>query len=153
MGYRQHTRQSGAALVEFALVATILVVLMAGMYEFGRAFWFYDALSKATRDGARAMSVAKVATISSIGVPAAKTVVANAAVAAGMSTFDASYVTITCLDTDYNAATCSDGMANLGGVKVEITGYRINIGQTIPLIGNPVQGIDLTPSTTMRHML
>jgi Flp pilus assembly protein TadG len=153
MGYRQQSKQSGAALVEFALVATILIVLMAGMYEFGRAFWFYDALSKATRDGARAMSVAKVATISSVGVPAAKTVVVNAAVAAGMTTFDSSYVTVTCLDTNYNAAACNDGMANLGGVKVEITGYRINIGQTIPLIGNPVQGIDLTPSTTMRHML
>lgn len=153
MGYRQHTKQAGAALVEFALVATILIVLMAGMYEFGRAFWFYDALSKATRDGARAMSVAKVATISSVGVPAAKTVVANAAVAAGMTTFDTSYVTVTCLDADYNATTCSDGMANLGGVKVEITGYRITIGQTIPLIGKPVQAIDLTPSTTMRYML
>lgn len=153
MAIRQTNRQSGAALIEFALVATILVVLLAGIYEFGRAFWFYDALSKATRDGARAMSVAKTATISSVGVPAAKTVVANAAVAAGITTFDTSYVTVTCLDTSYNTTSCTDGMTSLGAVRVEITGFSVSIGHTVPLIGNNVSVINLTPRTTMRHML
>lgn len=153
MAHRPTSKQSGVALIEFALVAVILVVLLAGIFELGRAFWFYDALSKATRDGARAMSVAKVATINSVGVPAAKTLVANAAIAAGMNTFNSSYVTVTCLDTSYNATTCTDGMTTLGGVQVEITGYSVSIGQTVPLIGNAVRVINLTPRTTMRHML
>ena len=153
MAHRPLHSQSGAVLIEFALVVTILVVLLAGIFEFGRAFWFYDALSKATRDGARAMSVAKIATINSVGIPAAKAVVSNAAVAAGMTDFDSSYVTVTCLDTAYVDTTCADGMTGLGGIRVEISGYSISIGETIPLIGNAVRVVDLTPRTTMRHML
>ncbi len=153
MALRHPSSQSGAAIVEFALVASILILLMGGMYEFGRAFWYYEALSKATRDGARAMSVAKVATINSVGKPAARTLVANAAAAAGVPNFSSSNVTVTCLDTSYNDITCVDGMTTLGGVRVEISGYTINIGQSVPVIGNAVRTISLTPRTTMRHML
>lgn len=153
MPIRPTSKQSGAALIEFALVATILVVLLAGIFELGRAFWFYDALSKATRDGARAMSVAKAATISSVGVPAAKTVVANAAVAAGLSNFDTSYVTVACMDSTFTDVSCTDGMTTLANVRVEITGYSIGVGQTIPLLGRSLRTIFLTPRTVMRHML
>jgi hypothetical protein len=59
---------------------------------------------------------------------------------------------VTCLDASYNDSTCIDGTAP-GGVRVEITGYAVNIGQTIPLIGNSVRLINLTPRTTMRYML
>jgi Flp pilus assembly protein TadG len=126
------SKQSGAALVEFGLMVTILFLLLAGTYEFGRAFAYYDALSKATRDGARFMSVAKKTNIS--------------------SGFARSNVVITCLDASYNDSACVDGTAP-GGVRVEISGYAVNIGQTVPLIGNSVRMINLTPRTTMRYML
>ncbi|WP_028104176.1 TadE/TadG family type IV pilus assembly protein [Pseudoduganella violaceinigra] len=145
-------KQSGAALVEFALVASILFLLLAGTYEFGRAFAFYDALSKATRDGARYMSVAKKATINSASVSNAKSVVVAAANAAKVPGFTSSNVVVTCLDASYNDSNCVDGTAP-GGIRVEITNYSVNIGQTIPLIGNSVRLINLTPRTTMRYML
>jgi len=42
----------GAAVVEFAIVLTLMLLITAGIFEFGRAFEYYDALAKATRDGA-----------------------------------------------------------------------------------------------------
>jgi len=146
------SKQSGAALVEFGLVVSILFLLLAGTYEFGRAFAYYDALSKGTRDAARYMSVAKKATINSSSVSNAKDIVKNAADNAKVPGFARSNVVVTCLDASYNDSTCVDGNAP-GGIRVEITGYAINIGQTIPLIGSSVRNINLTPRTTMRYML
>jgi Flp pilus assembly protein TadG len=152
MRTRPSTKQSGAALVEFALVASILFLLLAGTYEFGRAFTFYDALCKGTRDGARYMSVAKKATINSSAVSTAKDIVVAAANAANVPGFARANVVVTCLDASYNDSACVDGTAP-GGVRVEITGYAVNIGQTIPLVGKSVSIINLTPHTTMRYML
>ena len=52
----------GVAAVEFALLLFLLLILVAGIVEFGRAFWYYDALAKATRDGARFLSMSRVST-------------------------------------------------------------------------------------------
>jgi len=152
MRTRPPSKQSGAALVEFGLVVTILFLLLAGTYEFGRAFAYYDALSKGTRDAARYMSVAKKANINSSSVSNAKDIVVAAASAAKVPGFARSNVVITCLDTSYNDSNCVDGTAP-GGVRVEISGYSINIGQTIPLIGKANRNISLTPRTIMRYML
>ncbi|WP_045226559.1 TadE/TadG family type IV pilus assembly protein [Methyloterricola oryzae] len=46
-------RQRGIALVEFVIVAPILLLLMLGVTEMGRALYQYNTLSKAVRDGAR----------------------------------------------------------------------------------------------------
>jgi Flp pilus assembly protein TadG len=44
---------SGAAIIEFALVAPLLLVLVWGIIETGRAFYTINALASAVRDGAR----------------------------------------------------------------------------------------------------
>jgi len=145
--------QQGAVLVEFALLLTFLLVLMAGMFEFGRAFWYYEALAKATRDGARSFTVYAKASIKTQGMDAAKTVVVNAATAAGLPNFSASNVTVTCLATNtYSDSTCTDGTAP-GGVRVDITGYTMDIGGMMPIVGRAIQTVTLAPSTTMRYML
>jgi len=46
-------RQRGAALVEFALIAPVLVLIVAGIFEFGLAFRDSMTLSNALRSGAR----------------------------------------------------------------------------------------------------
>lgn len=46
-------RRRGAAAVEFALVAPLLVVLVFGMIEFGRMFMAEQVLTNAAREGAR----------------------------------------------------------------------------------------------------
>ena len=45
--------ERGAALVEFALCATILMTVVFGALEFGRMLWVHNALTDATRRGAR----------------------------------------------------------------------------------------------------
>ena len=48
--------QSGAVLVELALLLIPLLVLTFGITEFGRAVYQYNALAKGVRDGARFLS-------------------------------------------------------------------------------------------------
>jgi len=50
-------RQQGTAMVEFALVLPILLVLTFTVTEFGRAFYQYNVLAKSVREAARYLSV------------------------------------------------------------------------------------------------
>jgi len=52
-------REEGQALVEFALVATLLLLLLFGAIEFGRVFHAYHVITSAAREGARAAAVGK----------------------------------------------------------------------------------------------
>ncbi len=45
--------QNGLAIVEFAIVLPLLLLMMLATAEFGRALYQYNTLSKAVRDGAR----------------------------------------------------------------------------------------------------
>jgi len=48
----------GQSLVEFSLVAPVLIVLLFLMIDFGRLVYTYGAISWATREGARLISLA-----------------------------------------------------------------------------------------------
>jgi Flp pilus assembly protein TadG len=45
--------ERGAALVEFAIAATVFMTVMFGVLEFSRLLWIHNALTDATRRGAR----------------------------------------------------------------------------------------------------
>lgn len=47
----------GQALVEFALVVVIFIILVMGVLDFGRAIFMYNGVSQATRELARVTSV------------------------------------------------------------------------------------------------
>ena len=49
---RQH-RTRGQSLVEFALILPILLILMLGILDFGRAIFAYNSVSNGARSGAR----------------------------------------------------------------------------------------------------
>ncbi|MEW5978881.1 MAG: TadE/TadG family type IV pilus assembly protein [Acidobacteriota bacterium] len=49
-------RQRGQSMVELAMVLPFLLLLVAGIIEFGRAYYQYNTLSKAVRVAARYMS-------------------------------------------------------------------------------------------------
>lgn len=151
--YRQSKRQRGAAIIEFALVLTLLITLMAGIFEFGRAFWYYDALTKATRDGARLMSVALNTAVAE-GVTNATTQVVSVVTDAGVPDFTDANVAVTCLDATFVTTACTNTNPLIWGVRVQIVGYTMTIGQFIPfLIGvNSNYTATLSPSTTMRYM-
>jgi hypothetical protein len=49
-------RQAGAAMVEFAILLPLMIVLVFGITEMGRAIYQQNTLSKAVASGARYMS-------------------------------------------------------------------------------------------------
>jgi hypothetical protein len=60
MSPRQPARRpvrAGAAAVEFAVLLSILAVLLLGLWEFGRLLWIQQSLSCAAREGARQASM------------------------------------------------------------------------------------------------
>jgi Flp pilus assembly protein TadG len=48
-----HRGERGATLLEFAIVATVLLTTMFGIIEFNRLYWTHSALQDAARRGAR----------------------------------------------------------------------------------------------------
>lgn len=49
--------ERGAAAVEFALVVPVLIMLLLGIMEFGRAYSAQTTLSNAAREGVRVMAI------------------------------------------------------------------------------------------------
>src|SRR5437867_7041492 len=45
--------QRSQALIEFALVSPVLLLLLFGVIDIGRAIFYYDTLNHAAREGAR----------------------------------------------------------------------------------------------------
>lgn len=151
-------RQRGVAAVEFAIVLIVLLLIMAGIIEFGRAFWYYDALTKATRDGARLLSVADRDTFSTGSfIGNAKSLVVRGANSANLNPqLGVGQVSVNCLDASFSSTGC--GGASHAYVRVAITGYTIDIGGFMPFLsasgGEPTtfSGIALAPQTTMPYM-
>ena len=51
------SRETGAALVEFAIITPLLLVLVFGIIEFGRAYNAQNTLTHAAREGAREYAI------------------------------------------------------------------------------------------------
>jgi len=49
--------ERGAAAVEFALVVPLLVLLIAGIAEFGRAYYLQTTVSASAREGVRSLAL------------------------------------------------------------------------------------------------
>lgn len=158
--------QKGAAAVEFAIVIGLLVLITGGIIEFGRVLWYLDALTKATRDGARLMSNwSDGTTICSSGGPAVKTLVINEANAAGVRPVLTGITGCTTGDVNIKCTYLVSGTESAWGschnaasetdvpvhVSVAIAGYTLDFGSwfAIPLPSGPWA---LTPHTTMRYM-
>lgn len=87
-------KERGAVAVEFALLAPVLVMLLLGIMEFGRAYNVQISLSSAAREGVRVMAIGNSPT-------AARTAAKNAAVSLQPSLSDAN-ITI-------SPSTCTTG--------------------------------------------
>ena len=51
---RRRKGQESQALIEFALISPVLLLLIFGIIDLGRAIFYYDTLTHAAREGARA---------------------------------------------------------------------------------------------------
>lgn len=149
--------QAGAAAVELAIVVVVLLLIVAGTIGFGRTFWYADALTKATRDGARLMSNWPVADLNSSGVGEVKQLVVNAANAAdvGPNLDVSTNVLVECLGPSFSVVGCVDGTAP-ANVRVSITSFNVTLAEWFPFIGTSgavnYGSIGLSPHTTMRYM-
>ena len=153
-GYRRRGYERGAIIVEMALVVTVLLLIAAGIVEFGRIFWYYNALDKATRNAARYLStVPAIDMADSAKASAAATTARNLVIAAVNSThisppLVAGNVTVSCDDANCAGSKPAD-------VKVGITNFQVTPGTWFPFVsveGGSYASITLAPSTTMRYM-
>lgn len=157
---KKKQKNSGTEVVEFALVSILLLLIIGGITEFGRLFWYYNALAKATRDGARFMSMQ-----SDIpgAISTAKQLVINEAKTAGVSPpLTTDNVSVNCLDTSFLPVACVGGKAP-ANVRVGISttwgaarDYTVTSVGVIPFFlptgGTRVFSATFTPHTTMRYM-
>lgn len=142
------SQERGVAAVEFAILIVLLLIIVTGIIEFGKTFWYYDALVKGTRDSARYLSNARVsgslALDSGLITQAQNRVIAtaNAAHVPGLNTEDV-------------LVECDPNCTAPDYVTVRINAYQVTIGGWIPVFvptGTTTWMRTLSPYTTMRYM-
>lgn len=117
--------ERGSVAVEFALILPILVAVLLGIVEFGRAYNAQITLTAAAREGARVMSIEKSVTATRTAVRAAS---------------PSLYPELTDSQIQVSPATCTAGT----NTTVTVT-YRLDF-----LTGLFVDGVDLTGKGVMR---
>jgi hypothetical protein len=114
---RRHQR--GLTSVEFAFIATTLIVLLFAVIEFGRLLFTYAALGEGTRRAAR------LAAVCPIGSPG----IVDAATVFGLPGFNAGNVQVQYLNVAGN------GTANYAAIQyVQVSVVDYNIPLEIPFI-------------------
>jgi len=143
--------ESGVQLLELAIVIPILMMLFAGVAEFGRYFYEYTTVAKAARSGARYLASKSAVSTTNNWEGNAKNLVVYGNIAGtgspvlpGMST---SNVTV-----EYQGGPA--GVPDL--VKVSIVNYKhapiFDLGKMLKKPSLSL-AIDVKPSVTMRYLL
>lgn len=118
--------ERGATLIEFAIAATVFLMGMFAVIEFGRALWVHNALSDAARRGARYAVLHSANDVDNV-----KNVVVYGDPAGGTKPL------VNDLNISNITVTYSDFALNKGTVSVSITGYQFQF--VIPLFGATIQ--------------
>ena len=163
-------RSSGQALVEFALVFPIFMLLLVALVDFGRGIYAYNTISQAAREGTRLASVqagyigasgADCVLAASVGCPA-NNLVLRARVATAINNMvpmigqipnsapSPNGFTLTCSLVNGSNPSTNCVSSNLHGDQVTVTvTYRFSpiIGQFLAWLV-PV-GINMSASSTM----
>jgi len=134
-------RTRGQALVEFGLILPIFILLLVGIFDFGRAIYAYNTINNAAHEAVRVGIVDQ-------NVTKIKARAVKHAVALGLASSD---VTVRFLQSDYTG----DGVTNdcapgqllpLGpriGCIIEVT-VVYHYSAATPLIGNLIGTLSLT---------
>ena len=135
-------RSVGQSLVEFALVLPILLLMLMGILDFGRAIFAYNSLANAARDGARLAIVDQTAVG---GVPVGATEAASQATGLGLDPSDVNDVQVSYLLPDLSGACPSRSIGCVAEVKVNYKYTAIT-----PIIGSFIGPIDLSATSQLR---
>lgn len=146
--------ERGAVAVEFAFVSIVIMMMTAGIVEFGRVFWYYNALDKATRDAARYISALPATDMMNSVNAAAAAVTAKTLVVSAVN--DAR---VNPPLTTTNVSVICDPACNDTTKPITVTvriDFPITIGEWFPFVKGPSGGkyasIPFSPYTTMPYM-
>jgi len=132
---RFKSKEQGATLVEFSIAATVFLVVVFGVIEFGRALWTHNALSDAARRGARYATLHSATEIEQV-----KNVVVYGN-ADGSGTPLVPNLTTENVSADY-----SNFALNAGTVSVSVTGYEFQF--IVPIVGTTITMPSYTTTLT-----
>jgi Flp pilus assembly protein TadG len=139
----------GQALAEFAIVVSVLVLLVVALFDAGRAVINYTELSNAARAGARVAMVNQSADAScTSGPPTYRCAAAEMTASMGITASDIALATFTDVDgasVSPDAAKCAQFDRCLATVKVEHTFEPIT-----PFVSVLFGDIVLSAETTMQ---
>lgn len=145
-------RQKGVAAVEMGIVLIPLVLLAFGITEFGRAFFQYNTIAKATRDAARFLSQQGPGDPTDIAKAQNLVVYGNAAgsgtpLVPGLATSNVVICDSTSCPSTHAAQPTGTGAINL--VTVMVTGYAFT--SLVPFVVPSLTFNNI--STTMRQVI
>jgi len=131
-------KEKGSVFVEFALSFLVLFSIFTGAFEFGYAFYAYNTLVNAVREGARYASLKPYDSATSTPSAAFSTAVQNIVVYGDPNPANGTMPILRGLSTsNVNIAVLSNGSAPLQ-MTVSITGFSLGaVFGTISLNGNP----------------
>ena len=128
-------KERGATLVEFSIAATVFLMTMFAVLEFGRVIWTHNALSDAARRGARYAAVHRQDQIGDV-----KNVVVYGDPAGGTNPV------VENLSTANVNVSYSNFQLDRGTVQVTITNYQFQFA--IPIVGTQIQMPNYTTTLT-----
>ena len=133
-----------------ALVVVMLVLLMMGAVEFGRAFMVANMITNAARDGARAAALVPPSARPTAGIISNgdKNVICGQMAADIANVLGAGYCGTTC-DPSCGSALCMDIVQSAGGVDPPLV--QATVTGNVPYIFNFVgTGFDVNRSVSFR---
>jgi len=139
---RRRRRSRGQALVEFALVIPVLILIFMGLFDFGRAVFAWNSLSNAAREGARVAIVDQNTDAGGIYLAAIEA--ANQATGLGLDATDVSQVQVSFLLPDLSGACTTRSLGCIAEVTVQYEFTAIT-----PIIGSLIGPIDLAATTQL----
>ena len=132
---KNRKNERGASLVEFSIAATVFLMTMFAVVEFGRAVWTHNALADAARRGARYAVLNPEANAANV-----KNVVVYGDPAGGTTPVVENLAT-----TNINVNYTNFGL-DKGTVQVTITEYKFNF--SIPVFGTQLSMPNYTTTLT-----
>jgi hypothetical protein len=140
MTYRQDgLNRKGQALVEFALVLPLVLLLVVGMLEFARAWNVHQVVTDALREGARRAVLADGMPLDSVYAPMARYL--------NQSGYDWTFATMQVCDAPPLSA-CGGASANFKVSGLNIT-VKLSLPYRIWVLGN--KPILMTSTYTVRN--
>ena len=143
--FRPQTRRRGRTLVETAIVINVLVIVLLGIFEYGRLMMTKQLMDNAAREGAR-MAIVNASSSSTVTTAQIQTAVTNylaGQVGTGLAiqVFQADATTGSNISTSWNTAPFGSNIA----VQVDL-----NFVPIFPIFGGLPGSIHLTAKSMMR---